>query len=330
MASNSSGEFPREIVEYMFAKDMRCIPLYQCKGSMSESLQKLYVGRGSYGIVFRKNSDSREAYKVFFPEAYGRQHEYCVREMSAYAVISEADPECAFTNPIFRLMNVSETCGSCTYNLSVLCMRYAGVSALNHRFESMKRCCEAYLVLLRGLEHLSVHNIVHGDVRPSNIMWDNSRSRLVLIDYGFTAKADVFYASHSIFRSETCSTWPPELSPFALGANPIFRKSQVAEIERHALSLFDEGIDIDYGDIPMLYDCYADLAPVRDSFAATKIDIWGWAVTLVRALERFQGDPACASVQKFILANILVPNPALRLSPAQTIPRLEECIAGLN
>ena len=188
------------------------------------------LGSGSYGCVFmphlkcnNKNTTKQAVGKVFDTNSNFEDELKKVQELQ-----NVIDPQNKFTVPLLGFCDVKSQdieLQSCdimhpskhSTHYKQIMYKYAGISFHDYMAQR-KGSINAFTGLvknlepiLQGISTLIEHSLVHGDIKPANIMVTKSMDKIALIDFGFlTHTKDVFAKSRMNILMADYPYFPPE------------------------------------------------------------------------------------------------------------------------
>lgn len=188
------------------------------------------LGSGSYGCVFmphlkchKKFATKQAVGKIFDDE---RNFEDELKKVQDLQNI--IDPQHKFTVPLLGFCDVGSQdieLQSCDIihpskharHYKQILYKYAGISLHDHMTQrkgsinAFIRFIKALEPILQGMHTLAQHNLVHGDIKPANIMIAKGSNKIALIDFGFlTHTKDVFAKSRLNVLLADYPYFPPE------------------------------------------------------------------------------------------------------------------------
>lgn len=188
------------------------------------------LGSGSYGCVFMPHLQCKD--KKVLKQAVGKVFDDNSNFEDELKKVQELqnviDPYNTFTIPFLGFCDVGSQdieLQSCDImhpskhakNYKQIMYKYAGISIHDYMTQN-KGSINAFITLIKALEPilqgmhtLTQHSLVHGDIKPANIMVTKRRNKLVLIDFGFLSHTkDIFTKSRLNILMADYPYFPPE------------------------------------------------------------------------------------------------------------------------
>jgi len=164
------------------------------------------IGEGSYGCIHRPSLTCKNK-KISYREKVSKLllNRYAIKEMKQYLRIAKADKsshyylgipvECKIMNskPNIRAINKCEKGENIANNIddySILVMPDGGVDIeifamkLKTQNKNMNIFWKEFLRMLEGCQLFLKHNIINHDIKPQNILYDESKNKMSFIDFG--------------------------------------------------------------------------------------------------------------------------------------------------
>lgn len=166
------------------------------------------IGKGSYGDVYLTNNNT----VVKLINSYDKQ--IMDEQMSILSNLRHPN--------IITILNYGIVGGS--YFIE---MKYGGKSLRHYLREYGKLprdlCIDVINQIIDGLEYLHDNNVIHGDLKPDNITYDENTKVAQIIDFDLIEKGDIFNEKARKYNFEYVSLWyrAPEL---LLGCDDILGK----------------------------------------------------------------------------------------------------------
>lgn len=178
------------------------------------------LGRGGVGTVYKAldtNSDEIVAIKVLAPAL--RSDEMLARLSEEVAALAHLNhPNVAAAKAVFVEKGFPFIVMDYVYGKSL-----EGLVEDERRLD-VDRVVEIGLDIARALQHLHDHSVVHGDVKPANIIIDQNGSA-VLVDFGITGRR-ARLSSLATFSDHAFGT-PGYMSPEAIESRRVDERSDI-------------------------------------------------------------------------------------------------------
>jgi serine/threonine protein kinase len=194
-----------------------------------------YIAEGTYGCGFYPHLQctNRNTIKDAMGKIYSNPVSFEEEKEISELIQSKIDPDNHFTIPYYNSCNTNlnkprrtDNINKCSHTNLIkrsgvieteqLMFRYGGVD-LKKLTENFATFSDVYiddyihllLPLVSGIVSLQKHKYVHCDIKPPNILYDDKKGRLYLIDFGLLTKlSDIVNQSHVL--SFTYPYYPPE------------------------------------------------------------------------------------------------------------------------
>ena len=176
------------------------------------SIESSVIGEGTYGCIHKPSLKCKGNKKINYTNKVSKilKKEDADAELKEYKIISKVDNETQYYLGVPIKCNIKNTQKNKNYldkcennklksafthdikSLSLLIMKDGGINlkefAKNNKHTGTNRELELFWIevqrLFHGLVVLQKHNIVHYDMKPQNIVYDKTRNRVNLIDFG--------------------------------------------------------------------------------------------------------------------------------------------------
>ena len=199
-----------------------------------------YIDRGSYGCVIEpsypcsgkilfknpKGSSGKFISKIFDDETTKESQSNMASELLEIKKILKIDPNSKFTVKMsFGCetdvdKNIIETCNRHRSDelkkplykgVSEIIMEYGGKAYQDITPVSIMVFMSAFQPIIEGLRTMSRHKYCHRDIKPCNLLYNSTKNKHVIIDFGLMKEFSKLYDAkeHYIF-SYTYMYYPPE------------------------------------------------------------------------------------------------------------------------
>ena len=200
------------------------------------------LGSGSFGVVYRPFPIHCEATRHLAPPfsnyigKLSTPDKIRPEEMKAFQKVrSRFDPRAEFTSPLYAICDSHSSRQESSLwkgNSLEFVYGYVGVSWDKYnlqRIQSNAFCVrhlfESFGILLKGIQSMIDHKIVHADIKLANLTYDIRKNRTFLIDYDLMISSAHLESQFPIrfgARKVIYPVWPPEIN-FGLLPNTATR-----------------------------------------------------------------------------------------------------------
>lgn len=161
--------------------------------------------------------------------------------------------------------------------------------------KNYKYLFKAFLQLMKGVEKAHNNNIVHNDIKPSNIVCEIQKTKIVLrlIDYGLSHKiSDAFNSENLIFQNSTYYPyWPFELGCFDKDGKLKHVSDVTERYEQYNKSVPKSSGSISLGklsiDVNTIYEIYKNTDFTDKTMIYKGIDVYSLGITLANLMYKF-------------------------------------------
>ena len=350
----------------------------------------IYINEGSFGCVFKPYFNcifhGEDKMKPKYANSVGKVFDSdteAIKEHKSNRIIEKLDPVNIFTPRYFGYCPAQYTdghddtiskCRKFSYNPKSidkkpqLVYEYGGVDlSVGNDYLNMDMTLEEFMPLwlpiLNGLQLLEKQDVVHQDIKPLNMLYNETTNKLNIIDFGLMEKMNkVFDFNNNYRRLQHDYCWyPPEYKLFYAINNRNYYDDDhfdfnTAEAEQYILDNFvyfgpvkgrlftktdyrnhlDDYVDELFGKNKDKYNITSMPSPIdlqkHFEINSNKIDIYSIGISLVQCLSpqysnigsRFNGiQTKINDVYRFI-DNLVHPNPNLRYSASKAHSELKK------
>jgi len=186
------------------------------------------INKGSYGCVISPNKPCDKTFsgtsgdyvsKIFYGKKGKEDRD---REWEVLQEIAKIDPEFKFTiEPVdnCNIWNIGGgDVGQCTNKILVpqIILRNGGPDL--HGFErglikpiSYKNFLRSFRRLVEGCKKMEEAELVHRDIKPGNILYNEEKNRFYIVDFGLACKtSEVYNKSNEYILQHVYPYYPPE------------------------------------------------------------------------------------------------------------------------
>ena len=220
----------------------------------------LYTNNGTYGCVFRpaisckgELLDKNTVSKVFKNPKISSEEEVKIHNN----LVNHIDPDGYYTVKLIEDCPVEmqsfkpsevKKCNNFTSRdfqekyLQQIVYEYGGIDLMQasrkFSFEELFKALERVFV---GLQKLEINKYIHADIKPENMVYNNTTGKLSLIDFGLATKTNKLYQQDKLFMlCHPYQYYPPEFPLIAngfLGKQRYFAKQNVIKLETLLIAL---------------------------------------------------------------------------------------------
>lgn len=162
-----------------------------------------YISKGTYGVVYKINSN--EVVKITDKYVYLINCEVPLYHERSSII------ECVFYNT-FKHENIMKISQNTTFDndFFYLSQKFeeCSLTTWTQNTSYINRCKEIPYILhqlIKALSYLEINNIVHGDLKPCNIMINPKKLRIRIIDFGACILDHRFYKKYNRHESISCT-----------------------------------------------------------------------------------------------------------------------------
>jgi serine/threonine protein kinase len=262
------------------------------------------IAQGVYGCVIqpglacaKKKAKLNSVSKLFYKTQSGQEELQVVKKIA-----TDVDPTSKFTIKVLDVCDVDLskkpdiqsmcTSGKLLDKARQIVYEYGGVPMhIAVKKYNPLDVLKSTLELFQGLVTLKASKWIHLDIKPSNVVYNDTNKKLSLIDFGISIRAEMFFTPEiDYIRNHIYAYYPPELHM------PINMMALYKHLPVSASNRFFKRVEQD----------------------AMKIDVYMWGVTMLECFHTLN----IPALDKLI-SNMIDPNVKTRFTPEKALTAIE-------
>lgn len=301
-------------------------------GVPTTSPDEVPIGKGGYGDIFRVRGQ-KPGQKILRKQFRNIDDNKQRRLVEIVQFLERIDPSQQFftgrlkKNPRLSTKKNIFFMRQSGKSLRNMVQELAGDDKREERCRFIFRMLENFPNLMIGVNNLIQSNIIHGDIKMDNILFDKTENKLRLIDYDFLGTKDEYQDSSrrgvifpNVSKDHFYPFWP--LERFGLVSWGVLDKAKLLKLlqQLHSTSIFKEKLLKD------IYEILEQTPPVQIQENPLKIDIYSLGVVAYELFitskfykclgkDSAESNKIKEALESIIVRNMLHPIPEMRNLP---------------